>query len=103
MGSPPPIDAPPPGPAVSANADAGFADDPSAATLCGFTFPPFPFFKFGFSLAGLKFPPALPIPKIGLAINCDLNNPLSVTAGVAWGGGRNPNGYPDPDAVEQGL
>lgn len=103
MSAPPP-DAPPPevdaaGGLVSV--DGGLAEDPSAASLCGFRFPPFPYFKFGFNLPPIAFPPKLPFLKIALGINCDLNNPLSVSASVAWGGGRTSNADPDPDALEQ--
>lgn len=102
MGSAPPVDAPAPGPAISNASEGGFADDPSSSTLCGFKFPPFPFFKLGFKIpSGLKFPPGLPIPHVGLAINCNASNPFDFTSKVTWGGGRSPNGYPDPDAVEQ--
>lgn len=101
MGSAPPPDAPPPGPAFGPSIDGGLPDDPSSSSLCGFQFPPFVFFEFGFNLGGFAFPPKLPFPKIGLAINCDINNPLSLTASVAWGGGRSGNADPDPDALEQ--
>jgi hypothetical protein len=108
VGFAPPVSAPAPPSQASLSSgagvdlDGGLADDPSASSICGFTFPPFIFFKFGFHLPFIGFPPSLPIPHIGLSINCDLSNPLSVNTSVTWGGGRAPNGYPDPDALEQG-
>jgi hypothetical protein len=100
MGFPPPPAGPPPA-APGASVDAGLADSPTAASLCGFKFPPEIFFKFGFKLPSINFPPPLPIPHIQLALNCDLNNPLSVDAGLSYGGGRSSNADPNPDDLEQ--
>lgn len=99
MGFPPPVDGPPPTPAgVSINV--GLTPSLPAVALCGFGIPPIGF-KFSLSLGGLSFPPAIPIPFLQLALNCDLTNPLSVNAGLAYGGGRTPNADPDPDYAEQ--
>jgi len=102
MGFPPPPAGPPPTP-PGVSLDAGLADAPDAKSLCGFKFPPTLFFKFGFVIPsfGIQFPPPLPTIKLSLALNCDLNNPLSVDAGVKWGGGRTPNADPNPDDLDQ--
>jgi hypothetical protein len=104
MGFAPPTSGPTPSPpgTVSANAGpAGFSvgsgPAPSAASLCGFQFPPTLFFKFGFTLPPL---PQLPIPHLSLGLNCNLSNPLSVNAGLTYGGGRTSNAPPDPDMQE---
>lgn len=99
MGTPPQ----PSGPAPGVTADVGLPPSPSATDLCGFKFPPTLQFKIGFSLpsGGIQFPPQLPVPHLALALNCNASNPLSVNAGIAWGGGRKPNAPPDPDSEEQ--
>jgi hypothetical protein len=120
MGFPPPVNAPPPPnltlgvstpdldailPSVAipgVDFSVGLPVSPNALTLCGFTFPPAIFFDFGFSLGGFEFPPKLPVLTLGLSINCSLSNPLSVSAGIKWGGGRASNAPSDPDALEQG-
>ena len=91
MGQAPPPDGPP-----LASADAGFSPSPSAASLCGFKFPPTIFFKFGFNLPPIAFPPKLPsLPSFTLALNCNVNNPLSISGPP--GGGRVSNAPPNPD------
>lgn len=97
MAAPPP-DLPAPG--ASASADAGFATDPSAASICGFKFPPRLRFSFGFVLPPISFPPPIPFPHLMFALNCDANNPLDVSVDVPYGGGRASNNDPDPDLDE---
>jgi hypothetical protein len=99
VGFAPPPNLPPPG--SGQFVQAGF--QPSllpVASLCGFKIP-FLRFIFGFLLPPLPFPPPIPIPFLMLGINCNLNNPLAVGAGVKFGGGRTINALPDPDTMEQ--
>src|SRR5574338_1056826 len=73
--------------------DVGFP----SVTLCGFTLPALRLDI----LLGLKIPlpnlPPLPTFNISFALNCSLSNPIDVSAGVAWGGGRASNLPADPD------
>lgn len=81
--------------------DAGFDAGPPAASLCGFAIPTIRFkFGFNFNLPGFSFPPKLPIPYLSLGLNCDLNNPLDLSAGLKPGGGRTSNAPPSPDMNE---
>jgi hypothetical protein len=93
----PPVDLPPP---TDAPINPGLAPSPPAASLCGFSLPK-SLFKFGFKLPALAFPPAIPTPYLALGLNCSLSNPLDVSAGLRYGGGRTPNADPDPDLLEQ--
>lgn len=99
MGTAPPKDDPSPAEQDAASVDAGFALGPPVASLCGFAIPSLRF-KFGLKfpgLPGISFPPPLPFPFLSLGIHCDSDNPLDVTAGVKYGGGRVSNAPPDPD------
>lgn len=87
MGSPPPPDAPSPAQQDVVTADAGFAAGPPVASLCGFAIPSF-MFKFGLNLKLPGFPPPLPKFSLALGLNCDVNNPINLSGGVAFGGGR---------------
>lgn len=78
------------------SADAGFSDSPPAASLCGFKIPKI-FASFSLQIPGFSLPPFPPKIVLSLGINCDLNNPLSFSAGLAWGGGRVGVRDPDPD------
>jgi len=73
-----------------------------AIAICGllFKFPPAIFFSFGFTLPTIPFPPKIPLPYISLSLNCNLSNPLNVSAGLSYGGGRQSNADPDPDMQE---
>jgi hypothetical protein len=96
MGYPPPPDAPAPDEQIGVETSASFEPGPTAFDICGFKFPPLPKFSFGFKLPSLK----LPIPpkfSISIGINCSLENPFDVSAGVEWGGGRQSSGPRDPD------
>lgn len=119
-GFPPPPAGPPPLPAAAASLSAsvqppalpsinvggvsfgaGLPDSPGALSLCGFTFPPPIFFQFGFQLPTINFPPPLPSIFLALSINCSLTNPLNLSGGLKYGGGRDSNAPPDPDQLEQ--
>jgi len=41
-----------------------------------------------FVLPPIPFPPPLPIPKFSFGLSCDLKNPIDITAGISFGGGR---------------
>jgi len=60
-----------------------------------------PSFSFGFTLPTLSFPPAIPIPVFGFTLSCDPHDPIDLTAGLDYGGGRTPNHDPDPDAEDK--
>lgn len=96
MGSPPPPDAPSPAQQAIIAADAGFALGPPAASLCGFKFSTISF-KFKINI-NLKLPPFPPTFFLSLGLNCDLSNPLNVSGGLSYGGGRVGTHDPDPDA-----
>jgi hypothetical protein len=91
MGYPPPLDAPPP---AEAPVDAGFEPSPTGTSICGFGIP-LPAFQFSVSIPGFDFMFELPQLSYGLALKCDLSEPLDATFG--WGGGRQSTGDPDPD------
>lgn len=92
-----------PDPACKPGVDIDFGkpgDSALSASICGFNFtiPSFPFppaFNFAFN-----FPPPLPIPKLGFALTCDPKNPIDITAGLEWGGGRISCQDANPDDVE---
>ena len=71
--------------ALSANAS--FAPGPTSPDLCGFELPTF-VFRISVNIPGIAFPPALPrfIPSLG--ISCAAINPIDVSSGVPYGGGR---------------
>jgi len=54
---------------------------------------------FNLNLPAIPFPPPLPFFSFSLSLNCDLNNPLSISGGLQWGGGRVASFDPDPDDV----
>lgn len=97
MGSPPPPDSPSPEQQDASAVEAGFKQGPAVGDLCGFKLPSL-IFEFGLNLdLPFAFPPTIPIPKISLGLTCDLTNPIDVTAGIAYGGGRKATFDPDPD------
>lgn len=100
MGSPPPPDGPPPEEQAAIDASASFEAGPPVTSLCGLEIPSFSF-SFGLLLSGISFPPPIPKIKISLGISCDANNPIDVTAGVEYGGGRVATFDPDPDLAEE--
>lgn len=85
-------------PVVTGGVQAGFPPGPTVSDLCKFKIP-FLRFSFGFKLP-FTFPPKIPIPFLMLGINCSLNNPLNVAAGIKPGGGRVANTPPDPQLTE---
>lgn len=79
------------------DADASFTKPEINASPCNFEFK-LPSFTFGFKLPSFKFPPfEIPIPRFRLAISCDLSNPVDVSAGLEFGGGRAAKSDPSPD------
>ncbi len=50
----------------------------------------------------ISFPPTFPPFSLSFhfRLSCDPTNPVSVTSGVPWGGGRTSNAPPDPDDSE---
>lgn len=95
MGSPPPKDEPSTQSQDLVEADAGFAPGPTSFDICGFKFPPLFKFSFRFNL------PTFELPtfnfNFAIGINCSLDNPFDVSAGVSYGGGRKASGPRDPD------
>lgn len=80
-----------------AGVQASFTKPEVNASPCNFTFK-LPSFLFGFVLPTFKFPPFdIPIPRFRLAISCDLSNPVDVSAGLDFGGGREAKFDPSPD------
>lgn len=73
-----------------------FEAGPPIGQLCGFKLPSFKF-SLGFKVPSIKFPPPLPTFKPSLGINCSTTNPINVSAGLAWGGGRVATSDPDVD------
>ncbi len=106
MGAPPPPDfpAPPQPPAIPAALAAaaallqkGFSLQTPSAALCGFVLPSF-LFAYGVKIPSpLPIPPPIPIPKLAIGLSCNLSNPLEISAGLEWGGGRTATFDPDPD------
>lgn len=94
MGFPPPPDAPSPEVQSAATANASFAPSPSGPQLCGFGIP---IFSFSFALPPFPFPPPgfPPVLNFGIALSCDLSDPIS--ADFSFGGGRVSTSDPDAD------
>lgn len=101
MGFPPPPDFPSPEEQSIVSAEASFEPGPSAASICGFKFPPKFNFAFGFNIPPLPIPFKLPTFSISLSINCDLSNPFSVSGGVSYGGGRVASFDTDNDELDE--
>jgi hypothetical protein len=75
---------------------AGFSAGTPVVSLCGFTLPSFSISVLLQLAIKIKF--TFPPPFIlAIGINCDLNNPLVITAGIPFGGGRVGTFDPDPD------
>lgn len=97
-GSPPPPDAPSVEDQNLISAGASFEPGPPALSLCGFALPTFRL-AFTLKLPNLPFPPPLPFFNFSLSLNCDLSNPLSVSGGLSYGGGRVASFDSDPDDI----
>lgn len=95
MGFPPPPAGPPPAAQQAAAVSAGFSAGPPVVSLCGFTLPSF-VFSIKFNLPSI-FPLPLPSFHFSIGLNCSLTNPLDISGGVSFGGGRVPTYDPDPD------
>ena len=102
-GNEPPVDFPSPEEQDLVNADASFAPGPDAKSICGFKLPPKFNFSFGFNLPPIRFPFKFPTIDISFAINCDLDNPFSVSAGLSAGGGRVANVDTDDDEKDTAI
>jgi len=59
-----------------------------------------PSFSIRINLPSIPFPPALPTLAFHFALSCDLANPISVSGGVAYGGGKVASFDSDPDMQE---
>jgi hypothetical protein len=81
------------------SADVKFGAPSLNASLCEFKLK-LPTFSFGFTLPPLPFPPVIPFPKFGFALSCDPSKPISVSAGIKFGGGRLPCFDSGPDDVD---
>lgn len=82
--------------AADASANASFTKPDVQASGCTLSFK-LPSFSFGFLLNLPPFPPPIPIPHLRLALSCDLSNPIDVSAGIDFGGGRTSNAPKSPD------
>jgi hypothetical protein len=79
----------------------GTISTPHFPPFCGFKLP-FLLFGFSFNVPEFDFPPKLPVFRLSIGINCLLSNPVNISAGVAYGGGRVSTSDPDPDlALDQ--
>lgn len=102
MGSPPPVNFPPP-----SAAQPSFPASPKASS-CSFSLPlTIPSFSPSFKLPPISLPgiPTLPIPFVAFKFSCDPTKPIDVTAGLPasskqFGGGRVNNAPPDQDLNE---
>ena len=61
-----------------------------------------PRWKFGIRLPTihLPLPIPIPIPKLNFELSCDPTHPISMSAGVEWGGGNTPVYQKSPDLEE---
>jgi hypothetical protein len=71
----------------SAGATGEFGAPSLNADICEFSLK-LPSFSFGFVLPSIPFPPVLPFPKFGFELSCKLPNPIDISAGLEFGGGR---------------
>lgn len=59
-----------------------------------------PFPSFTLNLPAIPFPPSfLLLFNLSLSLTCSLDNPIDVSGGIAFGGGRTPTFDPDPDNI----
>ena len=74
----------------------------AASVPCSLSTAP-PSWMLGVSLpGGISFPPKFPPFSLNLRfkLSCDPDQPVTITDGVPWGGGRVSNNPPDPDDSE---
>lgn len=97
MGFPPPPSGPEPGVSASPGSfDAGTTTK-TIALPCGINIS-IPIPNISFTLPSLALIlPALPSIGFSLKLSCDLSNPIDITGGISFGGGRKSNAPPDPD------
>lgn len=73
------------------------------ASVCGFgiKIPNIPIPPISIALPDiLSLIPKIPFPKFAFALTCDPNNPIDITAGLEFGGGRIPCADPPSDPEE---
>ncbi len=82
----------------NADADVSFSKPTLNANPCNFSFT-LPSFTVTLVLPTIPFPPPLPfpIPSFEFKLSCSLDQPISVSAGLTWGGGKIPCFEPSPD------
>lgn len=85
---------------ASASASASFDKPKLNAEECKLSLS-LPKFSFKIKFPTIHFPPDF-LPKINfqLKLSCSLDNPVDVSAGIKFGGGREPNGDPSSDTQE---
>ena len=78
-------------------ADDIFTVEEATAQVCGVSLT-IPIPQINLSIPAIPFPPPLPfpIPQFSFSISCNFDNPVDVSAGLEWGGGRTSNALPDP-------
>jgi hypothetical protein len=86
MGYPPPPDAPSLPEQAAIGASLSFEPSPSGLAICGFQLPGFNFnLSFRIPLPSFDFPPIF---FFGLALKCDLSDPISANAGFQGRSGQ---------------
>lgn len=81
------------------SADAAFNAPSVNASICNFQIK-LPTFSFGFILPPIPIPPTIPFPKFGFALSCNPGDPINVSAGLAFGGGKVACFDVDPDTSD---
>ena len=83
------------------NANVAFESPALNASPCNFTVK-IPFPQFTLALPAIPFPPLpFPIFNLSLSLSCSLDNPIDVSGGIAFGGGRVACFDVDPDEEDQ--
>lgn len=81
----------------SADASVSFTKPALNANPCNFSFR-LPSFIPSLSLPSIPFPPLpFPVPSFEFKLSCSLDQPIDVSAGLSWGGGKIPCFEPSPD------
>ncbi len=84
----------------NAGANASFTKPELNASPCAFSLQ-LPKFSIGFQLPPFAFPPPLPGFNFSFKLSCDLKNPIDVSGGLDFGGGRFSCSDPDPDLEDR--